>query len=270
MAILPPTVREYVETSSLATRVRPEMIAAPLLAFTGAIIGVQLRFEVSPGWFERPVLWISLAATTGSGKSPALRAARLPLDILQHKLYEQWRRDFHAWAARDQQTTPEPLPTHLFTTDPTLDALTQQLAHRNGIVLLRDELYGIIRAMNRNGGDDRQKFLPLWSSETIAPLRKSEKPVIVHDPVVAVVGGVQPALIPKFRSKEADGMLERFLPMFVVNGGRYWSDSTSANASAPNPEPVAHILESLLNIPVTPPDPHGTVVRMTTQAESVW
>jgi hypothetical protein len=248
------------------------MIAAPLLAFTGAVIGPQLQFQIGTGWCERPVLWIALVAATGAGKSPAIRAAREPLDLLQHDLYEDWRHQLRTWAQNPDSTIPEPAqePDRLATTDPTMTALIDHFAHQRGVVLIRDELFGIIRSLNRYGGDQRQKYLSLWSSEPIAPMRKGENTVFVRNPVACVVGGLQPLLVHKFRSQERDGLIERFLPVFTVARQRYWSETVISRTTPPDATPVRDILAQLRTIEQAAGEPDGLVIARTPQAGALW
>ncbi len=117
---LPPNVRAVVESSTASARARRELIAAPFLALAGAAIGNQAAIEVSQGWIEGPVLWVSLVAPTGAGKSPALAAARLPFDRLHERISGK---------------------RPIITTDATMEAIVETLRTAPGIADLLQTLH---------------------------------------------------------------------------------------------------------------------------------
>ncbi len=262
----PPAIAAWLETIAAETRVPAVMTALPFLAFTGAAIGSQLRLEVGPGWFERPALWVALITLTGIGKTPAIAATRQPFDRLHHEAWIQWRTELAAWNSAPEPRADRPGFNRLFTTSATLASLTTALADSTGLCLLRDELYGLVRAMDRRGGEDRQHFLTLWSSEPLLPTRP-DAASYVPNPVVSIVGGLQPMLLPKIRRKEQDGFLERFLLAFVAGIVPQWSETPSA---PPDREAVLALLRPLRAIPSSQGDPYGRTVTRTPDAAAIW
>lgn len=77
MDAFPPDLRDFILASAFFARTRPELVAAPVLALTGAVIGNQAIIDITTGaapghgWLERPTLWVALVAPTGAGKSPS-------------------------------------------------------------------------------------------------------------------------------------------------------------------------------------------------------
>lgn len=268
---LPPAVRAYVTASAASVRVPPAMIAVPLLAFAGATIGNQLRIDIGNGWLERPVLWVALVALTGAGKSPAIRAARRPLDVIQAEAFATWQERMETWRATPEpRPTPHPVFDRLFTTDPTISALIEDLHHSRGIAIVRDELIGLVRAMSRRGGDERQKYLSLWSSEPIALSRTGDTGAWIPHPVVGIVGGMQPMLVHKLRSTYQDGFVERFLPIFVAVPPRYWNESTTGSVAPPDVAAMAALFRKLRRLRVAAGHPEGLLVRRTAGAGMIW
>jgi len=262
---LPPVIRSYVTTSASALRVVPELVAAPLLAFAGSTIGSRLRIDTGNGWLERPVIWIALVALTGGGKSPAIAAARRPLDILQQEAFAAWQQQHDAWNRQDD----EPVPDRLFVTGSTIDTLIDDLRHSHGLAIVRDELYGLVRANQRRGGDERQKYLSLWSSEPVVASRKGTNTLWLPHPVVSIVGGIQPMLVHKMRSREQDGFVERFLPVFVRIQPRYWHESTVTQSTSSSLDNVVNLFRQLRTLPNST-DPAGTILHRTPGAASAW
>lgn len=269
---LPPEIRAYVESSAASARVPVEMVAAPFLAFHGAVIGNQLRFDVGNGWIERPHLWIALIAPTGAGKSPAITAARRPLDLLQAESFVRYRLLLQlALLDRPLGSTSEPVAfDRFYTTDPTVDSLVEDLQHVPGLAIVRDELVGIVRAMSGRGAraDERQKYLSLWSGHPLAPSRKRDTAAWIQHPVVSIVGGIQPGVVPKLRSHDHDGMIERFLPLTLGVAPPYWKENVAV-IDAPDAAEMARWFRFLRRRAFTP-EPDGLLIGRTAEAAANW
>ncbi|MGI8486491.1 MAG: DUF3987 domain-containing protein, partial [Thermomicrobiales bacterium] len=255
--VLPPSVAAYVQSSAVATRAPAAMIAAPLLAFTGAVIGRQLRISVSNGWEERPVLWVATVAPTGSGKTPALDAARRPLDILQERAFTRWQ-------LANESAILDRLYTTDITTDITTEALALDLKHSVGLAIVRDELVSIVRSMDQyrsRGGDDRQKYLSLWSHQPLVPSRKSQRPILIPHPVVCIAGGLQPLVVSALQSRDEDGFIERFLPIVPDVTPAYWDDDdeTGETLQPDLLDPLVDHLALLRSIPAVT-SAHGLLI----------
>lgn len=281
--VLPPDVRRYVTAAANTARVPVEMVAVPFLAFAGSVIGNQARLDVNSatghGWIERPVLWIAMVAITGAGKSPAIAAARLPLDRLQEEIWT----GFRAGSSRDGLRLVSPTdpdlparPDRLLTTDPTMEALVEELQTSPGIAIVRDELIGVIRAMNQNRshrGDDRQKYLSLWSHQPLAPTRRNASGTFggfVRAPVVSIVGGIQPRVLPGLRSKQEDGFIERFLPLVIGLPVRYWSEAGARDTPPPDVDGMVDLFRALRSLAKTVTDPDGLLVLRHPDARALW
>lgn len=300
----PHPVRDFLAASTTAARTPVEMVAAPFLALAGAAIGSRLRLDVGGGWVERPVLWVAVVGQTGTGKTPALNAVRRPFDLLQERSWTDWQQHHRAWnearnarhpagdgpvpaAHRSRSRTthagtsapapsipPEPRPARVYTTDTTIDALVHDLQDSPGIAIVRDELVGILRGMQQSPGrrgDARQHYLSLWAHAPIAPSRHDPDAPFIRTPVVGIVGGIQPLLFAQLRSKDQDGFLERFLPVFTHARVDYWHepDTASASEALPDAEGIADLLATLRTASDTS-DPDGLLVTRDAAAREVW
>lgn len=250
--VFPPIIATWLERTAATTRVPATLTAAPFLAFIGATIGNQLRLRVHPGWHEYPSLWIALVTLTGIGKTPALAATRQPFDLLHLEAWETWQRTERAPFNR------------LLSTASTYARVTRELQESTGLVIVRDELFGLIRAMDSRRGEDRQHFLTLWSSEPIIPTQPGTRPIPA--PVASIAGGIQPTLIPRIRNHGQDGFLERFLLFFVAGKQPRWS-TVPEPAS---PETIANLIRPLRAIDTGGTHPTGRTVTLTTSARDRW
>ncbi len=267
---LPPSVAAWLQTLSSTTRVPLSLTATPFLACTGSTIGRQLRLQVGPGWFERPALWVALITLTGIGKTPAIAAVRQPFDQLHHEAWTAWQERLAIWKDAPQPRPPRPGMDHLVTTSGSIHALTRVLGDSTGLVLLRDELYGLVRAMDRRGGEDRQQYLSLWSSEPIIPAHPDLASHILS-PVVGIVGGLQPTLLHKIRQKDQDGFLERFLMVFSAGSSGFWNENAPVEPTSPTGSgPVLEILRALRSIDADRRNLLGLDVTLTGSARAIW
>ena len=278
MEALPPNIRSFVRASAASTRTRPELVAAPFLALVGAVIGNQASIDVGQGWIERPVLWISLVAPTGGGKSPALAAARLPFDHLHERLSckpapEKSRTGQQRAELYVHSVTPVPKqPASLITTDATIEAIIETLRTSPGIAIVRDELVGIVRAMNQHRnhrGDDRQKYLSLWNHQPLMPItHRKPNQTIIRTPVVCIVGGIQHRVVTRLRSRDEDGFIERFLPVVCNPLVYYWNESGNARHELPDIEGIVDLLGILQTLRANHPD--GLTITRDRESGTVW
>lgn len=184
IGIFPSDITVYLTAQARSIGVPVEMVAVPLVVFAGSTIGNAIELQLKRGWAVRST-WAGLFGGPGTKKTPALKAAQWPLNKLQAKLHDAYRKamadhlnDLDAWEAkpkgeRGEKPTPPKLD-HLYSTDITLEALATYLEFCPGQTIIRDELSGFIGAMDkyRGKGDDRQQYLSLWAGTPIKTDRK--------------------------------------------------------------------------------------------------
>lgn len=257
--VLPEPAQAYVIGAAKAIGCPVELVAVPFLAYAGAAIGSRFAIELKRGFRQWPVLWVTSVAPTGSAKTPANEAARLPLEELQDEAQERFQAELAAYelavAEREERRRAKkdrgemsissrfggeeeatgklerPKLEHYFTTDATIEALAEILSSSPGVALYRDELVGWVRSFDayKGGrGGERQQHLSMWSSSTLKVDRKGKDPIIVKRPVAAVVGAVQPVVLPDLAEEvgRQDGFLERFMWSCPVTEAPRWTEET--------------------------------------------
>jgi hypothetical protein len=234
--VFPAAIRRYIEDGAEALNVPVDMIAVPLLGFAAAAIGNSRAVVVKPGWIERVNLWLAVIGDPGSGKSPANEYARAPLDALQRDAWNQYQDDLATWERETAQhkgkdadaLPPRPLLSHYFTTDATIEALTAILSTSPGVAVVRDELVGWVKSHDayRKGGD-RQSYLSLWAGAPLKVDRRSTGTQYVEHPVVPIVGGIQPDILPDLgeEAQRRDGFVERILMTWPTARPIVWSET---------------------------------------------
>ena len=99
----------------------------------------------------------------------------------------------------EQRKTPRPKLKQIVTTDTTIEALKDVLTiHPNGVGFTADEASGWVRSMcqyKQGRGDDRQHYMSIHSGVQIVCNRKGADPIIINDPFVSIMGGIQPDVL---------------------------------------------------------------------------
>ncbi|MGC4107023.1 MAG: DUF3987 domain-containing protein [Thermomicrobiales bacterium] len=284
--ILPDRIADYVRAQAAAIGVPVEMIALPLLANIGALMGNRIAIQLKAGFRQYAALWVGMIAPPGAAKTPALNAGRAPLDVLQGEWYDTYRTqraeyeaDLERWSAapkgeRGTKPTP-PSMRHAYSTDATIEAIAAMLQTTYGLSLQHDELVSFIRAMDqyRSGkGADKQKFLSFWAGTPAKVDRRTGEPIYIRHPVVSVVGGIQPDLIADLRDRNGkeDGFIDRFLLIRPDVMRRGWSEDEADPALLDAVvTDLRTIDKNLMPEPDAKPDQFETV-RLHSEARHLW
>lgn len=228
-ALLPDSLRAWVEDSAAALQCPLAFVAVPAVAALSGVIGRQLGLALKQQerWIERPVLWAAIVGRPSSGKSPALAPVQRFLHRLEAGRREQWEQDkraadvdldLHAAelqaakkaaakalaqgdrekarAALDlSEPEPAPPPPRLIVNDATVEKLGELLNENpRGLVQFRDELSGWLASLDREGREaDRSFWLECWNGRGPYTCdRIGRGSVRVEACAVSIVGGIQP------------------------------------------------------------------------------
>jgi hypothetical protein len=237
LEVFPPLVDRYLAQGAATVGAPVDLLAVPFLGYAAAAIGHRRRLALKRRWMRKATLWTGVVAASGSGKSPADAYARAALDRLQTAADERFQEQFRAherelaqWKAAAAGTRgDEPLPPryeHWFTTDPTVEALAPMLQANAGVAAAFDELVAWARGCNayKRGGNDRQKYLEIWNGRPLKVDRRTQGVLYVPDPVLCIVGGIQPERLPELTREASvhDGLLPRFCWTYPDVASRGW------------------------------------------------
>lgn len=252
--VFPGVLRDYAESIADALPCPVDFPATMMLSVLSTFIGRKRRIAIKKSWEEYPVLWIAVVARSGDRKSPAFEKVTEPLRHRQKIFLAEYHKakvEYEALPDKEKATTPKPRLKQILTTDTTIEALKDILAvNPNGISFCADELAGWARSLGQykgGRGDDRQIWLSIWSSELIATNRKSSpEPIVVPDPFVSIVGGIQPDALPDLiDDTREDGFSARILfawPDEIPHGD--WTEETIQGSLF-----YASICEQLFDLP---------------------
>ncbi|MGC4108310.1 MAG: hypothetical protein QM753_18470 [Thermomicrobiales bacterium] len=226
--LFPQPATAFLGSAATATRTSPELVALPFLALTGALVGNRATLDKSaPGWIQLPTLWVALVvAPSGCGKTPAIAAATEPFRQLEANL------------------TP---PDHgLLTAETSPARIADHLAARPGVAVVQDELVGFVRALNQlRRADDRQRMLSLEQPSHRHQPQRLQRSTI---PSSASSAASRARVVPRLRSRDHDGLIERFLPIVADPVAADGASPQIARRVAPHLTPLIDWLTPLARL----------------------
>jgi DNA polymerase-1 len=244
VAVLPERLRRLVEETAWAMNCPLGFVAAPLLTLAGGALANSRHLAITRTHVQPPLLYTVTVSPPGTTKSPVLKLLRRPFDVVQNRYLEEWRIKMDAWEAKEKQDRgPRPAPKRCLVSDVTTESLGTILGdNERGLVMVKDELAGLVTGMNQykgGKGNDRQVYLALWAGDAVLIDRKSDKsrqgaPLYVLDPFTAIIGSIQPDVLGRLRGEPIrgilppnDGFLDRWLfdyPGGVKAVGEQWRE----------------------------------------------
>lgn len=225
-----------------------EYVAGPTVVGLGAVVGrgVGIRPEQFDDWTVVPNLWGGIVGRPGLMKTYAIQEALRPLRRLAAAANERYEAEESSWQARrarlqaeveaikaqmtkaakagqdpsnfeaelasklDEMRESTPTERRYFTQDATVEKLAVLLKENpRGLLILRDELAGWLRTMDRPGREgEREFYLEAWNGNGSFTVDRIERGTI-HIPALclSVVGGIQPG---KLQAYISDALREGF------------------------------------------------------------
>jgi putative DNA primase/helicase len=266
--LLPAALRAWIMDESERMPCPPEFIAAAALVALGSIIGARcaIKPKARDSWLIVPNLWGGIVGDPAAKKSPAWGAALKPLDRLIAKALDEHRAamaeyetakvvfDAHKDAiegrikeaakkpskgdpaliarelrAHGEQAPDAPALRRYKTNDSTVEKLGELLRENPaGLLVLRDELVGLIATWEREGREgERAFFLEGWNgNQSFDTDRIGRGHISIPNLCVSIFGGIQPDKLTVYLEQAAhalanDGMLQR-LQLLVYPDPRRW------------------------------------------------
>jgi 5S rRNA maturation endonuclease (ribonuclease M5) len=266
--LLPEALRKWVMDGAERMPCPPDYIAAAAVVFLGSIVGARcaIKPKSRDSWLVVPNLWGGIVGSPSAKKSPAWGVAMQALDRLIAKAgeahaaalaeYETTRVVFDAQrqAIEGQikkavnaekggdptsiakelrehcERAPKEPPLRRFkSNDTTVEKLGELLQENpTGLLVLRDELVGLISSWDREGHDaDRAFFLEAWNgNQNFDTDRIGRGHIQIPNVCVAIFGGIQPDRLARYLEQAThllanDGMLQR-IQVLVYPDPAHW------------------------------------------------
>jgi len=208
-------------------------------------------------WLVIPNLWGTVIARSGTMKSPAQERGLRPIERLVSQATQEYEEALAATLAEQEvykikirvakddiktalkagdesevaklqnyltvlngeKSSRMPTERRYKTNDPTVEKLGEIIRQNpNGMMLIRDELSGWLRSLEKNGREgDREFYLESWSGKNSFTVDRIERGKI-HIPALcmSIIGGIQPGKLEKYVHEALqqgwgdDGLLQRF------------------------------------------------------------
>lgn len=266
--LLPEALRGWVMDEADRMPCPPDFVAAGALVALGAIIGARcaIKPKARDSWLIVPNLWGGIVGLPSAKKSPAIGAALKPLDRLIARAMEAHQADLEGFeadrtvfeakkdaiegrikaAAKDakkgdldsiakelqghrQQAPQAPTLRRYKSNDTTVEKLGELLRENPaGLLVLRDELVGLIASWDREGREgERAFYLEAWNGNASFDTdRIGRGSIFIPNLCVSIFGGIQPDKLTGYLEQAAnalanDGMLQRF-QLLVYPDHRAW------------------------------------------------
>ena len=277
--LLPPVLRAWIMDEAERMPCPPDFIAATALVALGSVVGARcaIKPKARDSWLIVPNLWGGIVGDPSAKKSPAWSAALKPLDRLialaleDHQAtladYETEKVVFDAQrdaiegrikVAAKQQGKGDPAeiarelrahgehapktPTvrRYKTNDTTVEKLGELLRENPaGLLVLRDELVGLIATWEREGREgERAFFLESWNgNQGFDTDRIGRGHISIPNLCVSIFGGIQPDKLTMYLEQAShalanDGMLQRFQLLVYPDPRRWeWRDRSPNKAA---------------------------------------
>lgn len=255
MEYIAPQLQSYVSDTAERMQCAPDFIVAAAIVSLGSLIGSRRRIapKAHDDWTVTPNLFGAIIGRPGLLKSPALGEALAPIRHLEREASKQYEKDKRAYQrdlvvfkAKEKKKTGEiakyvrtgseevardiaesmlddspkkPIAGRYITNDTTIEKLGEILSENpQGILIIRDELIGFLRQMDKAGREsDRSFYLEAWNGNNDFTYdRIARGTVRIEEAIVSVIGGIQPGPLSAYLVEAdrggagADGLLQRF------------------------------------------------------------
>ena len=214
-------VQEAIKTAAEFLDVHRDKATAAAIAAVAAAVGHNARvFDGKYTNFAQ--VWFAIVDKQGSNKSAVMSHFFKPLQKLDQAAFETYRRERNEYERKLRAKDPtarKPERRRFLTNDTTQEALIRNVAaNPAGTCLCMDELKALFQNMGRYTGgksSEMQMLLSMWSNEPYSTSRiAEEKEVSIEEPVLSIIGGIQPKVLRNLFStfaEEKDGFLTRWL-----------------------------------------------------------
>ena len=267
--MLPEGLREWVRDIALRMQCPPDFAAVGAVSAASALIGARVLVQpkAKDDWRVTPNLWGVVVGRPATMKSPALKEVLRPI-----RRIEAQRREAHAdamteWNAKqkfrkvkaeaseamaraamkkgddsgarallaaDAGDTDAPVAPRVVTNDPTVPALCEVMRTNPwGMLLERDELYGFLKGMDREGSEsDRTFYLTAADGDSPYTEDRIGRGLNLHLPRVclSILGGIQPGRLAEYvrgameGGSSDDGLIQRFQLAVWPDSDPEWRD----------------------------------------------
>ena len=234
--VFPEQVTQLINEAYDVSYMDREFSAGCALSVFSGIAGNRWQVEmIKNSWTQGCALWVCIVGDAASKKSPTMKLWMKPiyeLEVSYHNQYQVEMMDFERMKEGGMDDIKQPVQKEILLESTTMEGVFKVLkSNPNGVLMFADELASFIKGMDmyRKGGNDKEKWLSIYDNVTQKITRATQETKMIEKPFVAVLGGIQPAVIDSLasNSKDGDGFTYRFNFIYPdsIEYGK-WTDKT--------------------------------------------
>ncbi len=214
--LMPRWVENYIRDRARAIGCDQWYVAVPVLGALAGVIGTAREIALSTGWTEPGVLWLTLVAPPGAGKTAPFKEVRDAVGAIEAGLRDSHQNEREAFERALQEhkrelasfnkgkrddapgSAPEPPPVpHVAIEDSTIESVGNLLRGSNrGVVLLSDELGEWLASFTeyKPTGGDVQRWCRMYDGGKLKINRIARGEIVIDNAACSVAGGIQPGI----------------------------------------------------------------------------
>lgn len=211
--IFPEEMQNLINDAKKTLNYNEEFFSAGILSACATSIGSN-AIIYNGSYCQKPIFWLAIVGRSGIGKTHPLSFATKPLQTIDSINYKEYEIEYKNYLNQENKGNKPDYSKHILS-DFTPEKLAENLKfNERGCLIFKDELIGWINSFDQySKGGDQQKYLELYNGQPLTVDRKSQEPIRVENPIVNIVGGLQPKVLNQLtsNSREEDGFIHRFL-----------------------------------------------------------
>ena len=209
-------IQQYINNISEVYQVNRDMVT--LAVYVATAVSCGSRVTTFDGIYTNKLtLWAIILGISGAGKSEFLNKVLEPILKRNQPLVEEYEKAMEQWNGKGKEPVAKDFRIHSIT----LEALVEKINQNpDGLLLYRPELSGWVGGFGKYNRDESEyaSWIEIWDGKTFPIHTKTgnKKLINAQDPVLSVVGGVQPHIMKKFAKADflGSGFLGRLLMVY--------------------------------------------------------
>lgn len=209
-------IQKYINNISEVYQVHKDMVT--LAVYVATAVSCGNRVTTYDGIYTNKLtLWAIVLGISGAGKSEFLNKVLEPILKRNQPYVEEYERAIDSWNGKGKEPVARDFRIHSIT----LEALVEKInLNPDGLLLYRPELSGWVGGFGKYNRDESEyaSWIEIWDGKTFPIHTKTgnKKLINAKDPVLSVIGGVQPHVMKKFAKADflGSGFLGRLLAVW--------------------------------------------------------
>lgn len=206
-------IQKYINNISEVYQVHKDMVTLAVYVATGFSCGKRVT-TYDGIYTNRLTLWAIVLGISGAGKSEYLNKVLEPILRRNEPYVEEYEKAMDKWNGDGKEPVAMDFRIHSIT----LEALIEKInLCPDGLLLYRPELSGWVGGFGKYNRDESEyaSWIEIWDGKTFPIHLKTGRKKLINakDPVLSVIGGVQPHIMKKFAKADflGSGFLGRLL-----------------------------------------------------------